>query len=237
MANLWPWLAVAGLGAFHGLNPSSGWMLAAAWGMRSRNRTQALRALLPIAAGHAASVALVVAAVAFGVVMDRVVRQVLAGGLMLLAAGVHLSGRAPAAARGPAGHIGLALWSFMMSTAHGAGLMLVPALAPLCMGDGAARQGTALDSLWLALAAVGIHTVAMLAVTGLVASGVCRGFDALAAIAHGQRSQDLDARLPLVVHRFAQAGAQAVLKVRDRVLARQENVASRESPGPMDVRG
>ncbi|MEJ8846150.1 hypothetical protein [Variovorax rhizosphaerae] len=178
MASLWPWLAVAGLGAFHGLNPASGWMLAAAWALRSHDRAQALRALLPIAAGHAASVALVAAAVAFGVSMDRTVLQVVAGGLMVVAVAVHLSGHAPRVARKPAGHAGLALWSFMMSTAHGAGLMLVPALAPLCLGGPVAGQGGASDALLLAFAAVGVHMVAMLAVTGVVASGVCRGFDA-----------------------------------------------------------
>lgn len=66
----------------------------------------------------------------------------------------------------------------MMSTAHGAGLMLVPALIPLCMGDApAAREITASGSLMLALAAVGVHTAAMLGVTGVIATGVCRGFD------------------------------------------------------------
>src|SRR4030095_6026525 len=70
------------------------------------------------------------------------------------------------------------LWSFMMSTAHGAGLMLVPALIPLCMGDASAREITASGSLALALAAVAVHTAAMLAVTGVIATGVCRGFDA-----------------------------------------------------------
>ena len=57
-------------------------------------------------------------------------------------------------------------------------MMLVPALIPLCMGDGAGKQIDASDSLMLAFAAVGVHTAAMLAVTGLIASGVCRGFDA-----------------------------------------------------------
>ena len=95
MASLWPWLAVAGLGALHGLNPATGWMFAAAWGVRSRDRAQALRALVPIAVGHAASVALVAAAVAFGLSMDRVVLQALAGGLLVVAAIVHLSGRTP----------------------------------------------------------------------------------------------------------------------------------------------
>ena len=140
MASLWPWLAVAGIGALHGLNPATGWMLAAAWGVRSRDRAQALRALVPIAVGHAASVALVAAAVAFGLSMDRVVLQALAGGLLVVVAIAHLSGRTPKRARAPAGHAGLALWSFMMSTAHGAGLMLVPALMPLCMGDASAPR-------------------------------------------------------------------------------------------------
>lgn len=78
----------------------------------------------------------------------------------------------------PAGKAGLALWSFMMSSAHGAGLMLVPVLMPLCMGNAPAREITASVSLTLTLAAVGVHTAAMIAVTGLVAVGICRGFDA-----------------------------------------------------------
>jgi hypothetical protein len=189
MTSLWPWLAVAGIGVLHGLNPATGWMFAAAWGLRSRDRAQALRALMPIAAGHAASVALVAAAVVFGLSMNRVVLQFLAGGLLvgLLAvfALLHLSGHTPKAARAPAGHAGLALWSFMMSTAHGAGLMLVPALIPLCMGDASVREITASGSLTLAFAAVGVHTAAMLAVTGVIATGVCRGFDAGARLLRG----------------------------------------------------
>jgi hypothetical protein len=73
MASLWPWLAVAGVGALHGLNPATGWMLGRRLGRAfSGDRAQALRALLPIAVGHAASVALVAGAVMFGLSMDRV---------------------------------------------------------------------------------------------------------------------------------------------------------------------
>lgn len=133
---------------------------------------------MPIVLGHAASVVLTGAAVVFGLSMDRVVLQALAGGLIVVVAAVHLSGHTPKAARAPAGHAGMALWSFMMSTAHGAGLMLVPALIPICMGDTSAREITASGSLTLALAAVGVHTAATLAVTGVIATGVCRGFDA-----------------------------------------------------------
>ena len=177
MDNLWPWFAAAGMGALHGLHPATGWMFAAAWGVRSRDRSQALRAVMPIALGHAASVALVGAAVVFGLSMDRAVLQAMAGGLFIVFAVVHLSGRTPKAARVPAGHVGMALWSFMMSTAHGAGLMLVPALIPICMGGASAPAISTSSSLMLALAAVGVHTAAMLAVTGVIAAGVCRCFD------------------------------------------------------------
>lgn len=182
MASFWPWLAVAGVGALHGLNPATGWMWAAAWGVRSRDRAQALRALVPIAIGHAASIALVAAAVALGLSMDRALLQALAGGLLVVAAVLHLWGRTPQRARVPAGHAWVALWSFMMSTAHGAGLMLVPALVPLCFGAASARELSTSDSLLLALAAVGVHTAAMLAVTGVIATGVCRGFEAAAGV-------------------------------------------------------
>ena len=60
-----------------------------------------------------------------------------------------------------------------MSTTHGAGLMLVPALIPLCTGAAPGRQISASGSLALALAAVGLHTAAMLAVTGLIAAALC----------------------------------------------------------------
>lgn len=66
MASLWPWVAVAGAGALHGLNPATGWLLAAGCGLRSGDRRQALHALVPIAMGHAASIAVVAATVALG---------------------------------------------------------------------------------------------------------------------------------------------------------------------------
>ena len=101
----------------------------------------------------------------------------LAGALLVGAASVRLlrgaGQRTPMSKQ--AGHAGVALWSFLMATAHGAGLMLVPALVPLCLADNPAREITASGSLVLALAAVGVHTAAMLATTGVIATGVCRG--------------------------------------------------------------
>lgn len=168
---IWLWLSVAGIGALHGLNPATGWMFAAAWGVRSGDRTQAVRALLPIAIGHAISIALVAGAIALGLSLDRAVLQILAGTLLVFTVVLHLSGRRIRRARVPARYAGLALWSFMMSTAHGAGLMLVPAMFALCVGDAATREIG--GSLMLALAAVGVHTAAMLVVTAVMAMGAC----------------------------------------------------------------
>ena len=171
MAEIWPWLAIAGLGALHGLNPATGWMLAAAWGLRSGDRRQALRALWPIGIGHVASVALVVLMVLGGLSVSRVVLQCTVAALLLVSVAAHFWRRAPRSVRAPAGQVGMALWSFLMSSLHGAGLMVVPALLPLCM------TGDDLDArpLLAALAAVALHGAAMLLVTGLVALGLVRG--------------------------------------------------------------
>ena len=50
------------LGAFHGMNPGMGWLFAVALGMQERRRGAVLRALVPLAAGHALAVTGAVAA-------------------------------------------------------------------------------------------------------------------------------------------------------------------------------
>lgn len=181
MTSLWPWLAIAGLGALHGLNPA-GWMLPAACGVHARDRGRALRALLPMVLGHAASMALVAAAVAFGLSLDRAALQATAAVLLavlLLLGQARCIGRP---ARALAGDAGLALWAFLLSGAHGAGLLLVPALIPLCADGVLPHAGAAAGPWTLALAAVGVHTAAMLAVTGAVALAACRGAEAVAGL-------------------------------------------------------
>jgi hypothetical protein len=179
MASLWPWALVAAAGALHGLNPCTGWALATACGVRSGDLRDALRALVPIAAGHAASVAAVAALVALGTSSDTTPLQWLSGAV-LLAVVLHRAGQRGVPRRRPqSGRVGLALWSFTVATVHGTGLMLVPALIPLCLGDSPAREITASGSLLLALAAVGLHTAVMLSVTGVVACGACGVIDAL----------------------------------------------------------
>jgi hypothetical protein len=174
----WPWLAVAGVGALHGLNPATGWAFVATWRERAGGRAQAWRALAPIATGHAASVALIAALAALGLVAQRGMLPWLAGGLAVFVAAIHVSGHLP---RHVAGQAGLALWSFAMGTIHGAGMMLVPALIPLCLSGSPAREITASGSMLLALAAVAVHMAAMLAVTALMAALAGRAFRGLRA--------------------------------------------------------
>ena len=172
MSELWPWLILAGLGAFHGLNPAMGWLFAVALGQHRHSRRVVLVALLPIAIGHALAIALVVAAVlALGVVVDLAVIR-LGGGLLLIGWAIYhaLYGHRHRVRFGlSTGMTGLAVWSFLMASAHGAGLMLVPVLIPLCLAASPARELTASGSIPVSLAAVGVHTLAMLAVTGAIA--------------------------------------------------------------------
>jgi hypothetical protein len=164
----WPWLTLAGLGMFHGINPAMGWLFAVALGLHRHSRRVVLLSLLPMALGHAFSISLVAASVmAVGAVVDAGAFRAATGAILLLWAAYHwLYGHRHRVRIGmTTGLAGLALWSFLMATAHGAGLMLVPALVPLCAGGSAMGAGP----LQVALAAVGAHTLAMLAVTALVA--------------------------------------------------------------------
>jgi hypothetical protein len=171
----WPWLALAGLGAFHGINPAMGWLFAVALGLHRGGRAVVLEALVPIALGHALSIAVVaLAVVALGFVGDPGVVHKLAGGLLIGWAIWHqLYGSRHRARFGmQTGMAGLAAWSFLMASAHGAGLMLVPVLIPLCLAASPARELTASGSLEVAFAAVAVHTAALLLVTGAVALAV-----------------------------------------------------------------
>ena len=170
--DLAPWLALAGLGAFHGINPGMGWLFAVALGLHRGSRGVVLASLAPIALGHALSVAAVVLlVVGFGTVVDHRWIEI-AGGLALLgwAAWLWRYGHRHRVRVGmTTGMAGLFLWSFLMATGHGAGLMLVPVVLPLCLAAGPGAGLTAAGSLPVALAAVAVHTASMLAVTGAVA--------------------------------------------------------------------
>jgi hypothetical protein len=171
-------VALVLLGAYHGINPGMGWLFAVALGLQERRRSAVVKALLPIALGHAVSIALVVAIVG-GVQAIAPPRALRTGGAVaLIGFGIFKLAKPRLHPRWVGMRIGageLAVWSFLMATAHGAGLMLFPVLvsfpgAPAphdhaqhlqrVAGTGAiARDG----------AAVLVHTLAMLLVMGAVA--------------------------------------------------------------------
>src|SRR3989449_1826051 len=81
----WPWAALVVLGAYHGLNPGMGWLFAVARGLQDQRRSTVLRSLLPIAAGHEASIAVVVGLVAVAqlTVTPRLLPLLAAGALVV----------------------------------------------------------------------------------------------------------------------------------------------------------
>jgi hypothetical protein len=169
---LWPWLALAGLGAFHGLNPAMGWLFAVALGLHRSSRGAVLSALPPIALGHAAAVAATLAVlVGFGFLFDPRLVAIGSGALLIGWAIWHLvRGHARRVRIGmTAGLAGLTAWSFLMAVAHGAGLMLVAVALPLCLTGTPGAELTASGSATIALAALGVHTAAMLATIAAVA--------------------------------------------------------------------
>jgi hypothetical protein len=172
-AGLWPWLALAGLGAFHGLNPAMGWLFAVALGLHRDSRRVVLVALVPIALGHALAVlAVVLVALASGAVVDPALVRRLAGAVLLGWAAWHgWRGHRQRVRFGmTVGLAGLGAWSFLMATAHGAGLMLLPLLDPLGLAGGHAHHHDGSPAgLGTALAAVAVHSLAMLATTAAVA--------------------------------------------------------------------
>jgi hypothetical protein len=99
MTDIWPWLVLIALGAFHGLNPAMGWLFAVALGLYRHSRKVVLVSLIPIALGHAAAIAVVVYAVmALGTVIDAKAFRMLSG-VLLIGWGLYHT-RADAARRG-----------------------------------------------------------------------------------------------------------------------------------------
>jgi hypothetical protein len=169
-----PWVALGVLGAFHGVNPAMGWLFAVALGLQERRRRALLRALLPIALGHEASVACAALAVSvLRIAAFDLVRAL--GAALLIAFGLYKLLRPRSHPRWVGMRVTLpelALWSFLMSSAHGAGLMLLPVLLGLPGPAGAqdlADLTLAQAGTLHAAGAVVVHTGAMLAVMAAVA--------------------------------------------------------------------
>jgi hypothetical protein len=179
VSGAWPWLAVAALGAYHGIDPSMGWLFAVALGLQDRNSMRVLWALVPIAIGHLVAIGVVVAIVAGLQSVVAVEWLQPAGAVVLILFGVFRFLRPRAHPRWVAMRVNfgeLGLWSFLMASAHGAGLMLFPILLGMNTPGGpmqhmhhhmvALPHGT---SLAQAFAVVLLHTGAMVVVMGTVA--------------------------------------------------------------------
>ncbi|HEX6792591.1 MAG TPA: hypothetical protein VF304_01960 [Casimicrobiaceae bacterium] len=176
------WAAVAALGAYHGLNPGMGWLLAVSNGLQARRSTAVFGALPPIAIGHFfAMTAALLPFTLFMLYLDRAgeIRVAAAAVLVVFGAFKLLSRRHPRflARIRPSQ---LALWSFFVATAHGAGLMLVPVVLGLCTdGSGShdahrALRELARSGLGMTFAAVTVHTASMLLTGGIIAWVVYR---------------------------------------------------------------
>lgn len=177
------WVSLAALGAYHGVNPAMGWLFAVSQGLQHGERRAVVRSLLPIAIGHELSIVLI-AAVLLGAasVVDTSALHVGAAAV-LIAFGVFRFVKPRAHWRWTKMRVDnreLALWSFLMSTAHGAGLMVAPALIGLERTSADATAAVrAHDHSDLALAStaslpaagvgVFVHVAAMLLVMGTVA--------------------------------------------------------------------
>jgi len=173
-------MAVFGLGMFHGINPAMGWLFAVALGLQDQKRAAVLRALPPMVVGHALSVGIIIAAVLVARVSlpPRTLKIVAAA--ILFAFGLYrlLRSRHPNWVGMRVGFGDLTLWSFVMASAHGAGLMLVPFFLQSPASAEAHHHEAHQMHAWafanfsapsLLIAAVVVHTLGYLLTTTLVA--------------------------------------------------------------------
>jgi hypothetical protein len=185
VSELWPWLTLFGLGAFHGLNPAMGWLFAVGLGLQEQKRIAVLRALPPIALGHALSIGIIIAAVLLARVTVPPFALKIAAAAILFAFGLYrlFRSRHPNWVGMRVGFGDLTLWSFIMASAHGAGLMLIPLFLkspppPLAPHTGpmvlhkhptGGLEFANFNTPSLLAGSITIHTFGYLLVTGLVA--------------------------------------------------------------------
>jgi hypothetical protein len=169
------WLMLL-LGAYHGINPGMGWLFAVALGMQERKGSAVARALVPIALGHALAIGSVVMVAAFlGMELPQeAIRYTVAALLFALGIFSLIRHSHPRWVRMQVGFRDLTIWSFMMASAHGAGLMVLPVLLGSSTVEAADQMAAhhhafAAASPLTALLATVAHTAAYLAVSGLVA--------------------------------------------------------------------
>ena len=181
------WFTIIAVGVYHGLNPAMGWPLAVANGLTERRAGAVFATLLPLGGGHFAAMAIVLVPFAWLSLYVQWSREIrLGAGALVLLFGIYkLVQRRHLQALARIRPTQLAWWSFLMATAHGAGLMLVPFMLGLCTpGDaamGAPDSGHATVMNYLArsnvataVAVAAVHTLAMMLAGLAVAWAVYR---------------------------------------------------------------
>lgn len=185
-----PWIMLILLGAFHGLNPAMGWLFAVSLGFQEQRTGAVIKALGPIATGHLLAIAAIALPIALLqiVVPGRLV-MVIGGAVMLGYAGYKVATRFrhPRWVGMRVTSLELVSWSALMAAAHGAGLMLIPALTGLSSDRRVAAMDASMSgehahhlsmatanaggepALLMAIGAVVLHSIAMLAMMGVVA--------------------------------------------------------------------
>ncbi len=174
------WLAVVASGVYHGLNPGMGWPLAVSAGLMGRGRRDLIASLGPLGAGHflaMAGILLPFAAMTALVAWQDEIR--IAAGLLVIVGGVYLliNRRRHPRFLARIKPTQLALWSFAVATAHGAGLMLLPIYLGICgaRGQDSGHEAAAAlmrGNLWTAIAVSIVHAAAMVVTGGVVAFAV-----------------------------------------------------------------
>jgi hypothetical protein len=196
----WGWPALFLLGAYHGINPGMGWLFAVARGMQEHATKAVARALVPITLGHALSIGLVVAlAGLIQIVLPLGYVQIVVA-FALISLGVFRILRRRHFAWGgmQVGFRDLTFWSFLMASAHGAGLMVLPIVLHAMP---AGHEHMHMDSgtgAWDGIAATVVHTLGYLSVTALIALLVYRKFG-LSLLRKGWINLDLVWAIALIV--------------------------------------
>jgi hypothetical protein len=185
MSDWWFWLTLLGLGAYHGINPAMGWLFAVALGMQEKSRRAVLAAILPIALGHALAIGVVVSLL--WLAQKNLPMQAIRYGAAAIIFGFGcyrlIRSRHPKWVGLRVGFRDLTLWSFIMASAHGAGLMLAPIILARSEArhDGdhrshsghmdhiSSQQPDAFADSWQWLGAVGAHSLGFLLTVALIA--------------------------------------------------------------------
>jgi hypothetical protein len=169
--NLVPLTTILLLGAFHGINPGMGWLFAVALGMQERRQRAVWRALIPLTLGHALAIgAVVLVAVAAGVAVPAASLKLPVAatlgilGVYRLVRHSHFTGGGMRVGLG-----GLTVWSFLMATCHGAGLMVLPVFLGMAVPAQGASCHVPAAAASNAAAAILVHGAGYLIVTAAVA--------------------------------------------------------------------